>query len=101
MGGTGKTVVPSGARSDITGTVFLNRTLENSGTVNYSGNRLLAGYIVAATGTINNLGGATFTVSGGGSFEGFTAWGGSGHAFNNAGTFTKTGIGSAVFHGFD
>jgi hypothetical protein len=93
MAAGARTIIENGATLVMTGETekYLNRTLENGGIVNYTGTALRSGYAVFSTGTINNLPGGVFTVNGNGGFTGELAWGATGHAFNNAGRFNKSG----------
>jgi hypothetical protein len=90
--GTGKTVIAVGATGTLSGSnaKFLSRTLQNQGTLNYTGSGLTFG-IGNATGTLNNQ--SAMTVSGSGNFS-FQA--GSGHLISNSGTFTRTGSGATT-----
>ena len=95
MGGAGRTILAGGATANFSGANAkgLNRTLDNSGTVTYSGTGLTFGYTVAAAGIINNLPGGVFSVTGEGDFSQSSA---AAHAFNNSGTFNKSGAGTTT-----
>ncbi len=95
MGGTGRTIVANGGVASLTtgGIKGLNRTLENAGTITYSGTVLAFGYTAAIAGVINNLAGGTFNVTGDGDLNQSSA---AAHAFNNSGTFTKSGSGTVT-----
>src|SRR5947209_524629 len=87
MSGSGRTIVAAGATLDMTfnGNRFLSRVLDNSGTATYGG----SGILIFNGGTFNNLAGGVFNatiVTGNG-----LASGGGTNAFNNAGTFNRTG----------
>ena len=91
MSGTGKTVLASGANGAISGTSankIVGRTLENAGTIDYTGTRLYFGAQADEAGIIDNLASGQFNVTGEGDFD-YSYIGA--HAFNNAGTFTKSG----------
>jgi RHS repeat-associated protein len=95
MTGTGKTVVAPGATWALpgAGTKDLRRTVDNAGAATYSGTNVVFGNAAAQAGVINNLAGAAFTVTGDGDLRrNFT----SNHAFNNAGTLTKSGPGTVT-----
>jgi hypothetical protein len=92
MGGTGRTIVAPGATLTINpaNTLNLARTLENAGTVNWTG---ILGMNVNNLVIITNRAGALFHVQNAPSFSG----GGSAR-FDNAGTFRKSGgSGNATF----
>ncbi len=93
MGGAGHTILPGGATANVTSASSkgLNRTLDNSGTLNYSGNNLYFGYGAAVPGVINNLVGGVINAMGEADFLQSSA---AAHAVNNAGTFNKTGAGT-------
>ncbi len=95
MEGTGTTVIASGATGTISGTAnkWLGRTLQNAGTVDYSGTRLYFGRAAGLVGVIDNLAGGRFDVTGEGDFSRSSE---SGHAFHNAGTFNKSGAGTTT-----
>ena len=81
MSGSGRTLIPAGATMTISGDVSLNgRTLNNAGTITWSAGLILSG----GGAVINNLAGANFNTTFGGSSAGT-------RTFNNAGTFRKTG----------
>ncbi len=90
-----RTIVASGAGANWTGasTKGLNRPVDNSGTITYSGSALTFGYTAAAPGIINNLAGAVFSVTGEGDFSQSSP---AAHAFNNSGTFNKTGAATST-----
>jgi hypothetical protein len=87
LGGSSTTAITSAS------TKGLNRTLDNSGTITYSGSQLVFGFGAAAPGIINNLAGATFIASSDGDITRSST---AAHAFNNAGTFQKTGAGTTT-----
>jgi len=93
MAGAGRTVLASGAAGNFTGasTKSLNRTIDNSGTINYTGTALTFGVGAAVPGVINNFG--VLTASGEADFSQSSA---AAHAFNNSGTFNKTGAGTTT-----
>src|SRR6185503_2124557 len=73
-------------------------TIENSGTVNYTGSGLRFGEQNVLT-LFNNLAGGVVNVPDDGDF---TINFGGAHAFNNAGRFNKSGIGTTTtFNGVD
>ncbi len=87
--GAGTLSVASGATlSILSGSHTLARTLENRGTLAWSG-----GAIGVTGGTINNLAGATFQVSAADSCVG----GVGGGMLNNSGTISKTGAATSAF----
>jgi len=69
----------------------LSRTLENAGTLTWSG-----GLLSIAGGTISNLAGASFTISSPDNCIGSTGLG-VGGSLNNSGTITKTGLNTTAF----
>ena len=74
------------------------RTLENAGTIDYTGTRFWFGPAEGTVGVIDNLVGAQFNVIGEGDLNrNYSASGP--HFFNNAGTFTKSGEGTTEFGG--
>ena len=88
-------VIASGATGTLSGTDVkkLGGTLENAGTVTYSGTRLQFGLGGGVPGVIDNLATGVFNVPGEGDFgRSATAP----HSFNNAGTFTKSGAGTTT-----
>ncbi|MCP4853392.1 MAG: RHS repeat protein [Fuerstiella sp.] len=93
MLGAGRTVLASGSSGTISGggNKYLGRTLQNAGTIDYSGTTLILGPEEGSTGVIDNLATAQFSVTGDGGLG--TTYGGT---FNNAGTFTKTGDGTTT-----
>ncbi len=103
MTGAGKTVLAPGASGTISGTgypgadKYLGRTLENAGTIDYTGQSLHFGTYAGAAGVIDNLATGRFNVTGEGDFDVYIAPGP--HAFNNAGTFTKSSDGTTSFSG--
>ena len=95
MAGAGRTILGSGGTANFTGSGIkgLNRTLENGGTIHYSGTVLAFGYTAIVAGIVNNLAGGVFNVTGEGDFNQSSA---AAHAFNNSGTFNKTGAGTTT-----
>jgi hypothetical protein len=90
--GTGKTVLAATGAGTISGASnkFLSRTLENSGTITYSGTNLLFGFGAGQAGVLDNLVGAIFSVTAGGDFAQNNV---GTHAVNNAGTINRSGAG--------
>jgi hypothetical protein len=90
--GTGKTVVAATATGSMSGTAIklLGRTLENHGTLTYSGSGLEFGF-AGGTGVINNTNGAVFSLTGDGDM---TVFGSGAHAIVNAGTLNRSGAGT-------
>jgi hypothetical protein len=88
--GTGRLIIPSGATATLNSPNFkgLTRTLDNAGTVNYTGSGLRFAAQNAVT-IFNNLPGGVVSVPDDGDFD--ITFGGT-HAFNNAGTFHKSGL---------
>lgn len=95
MAGAGRTILGSGGTASFSGTGIkgLNRTFENSGTVNYTGTALTFGYTATVAGIIDNLAGGVFNATGEGDFLQSSA---AAHAFNNSGTFNKSGAGTTT-----
>ena len=73
------------------------RTLENAGTVNYTGNGLQFGRAASVATRIENVSTGVFNVTNEGDFR--HNFSGS-HAFNNAGTLNKSGLGTSEFTRF-
>src|SRR5437868_15468898 len=71
----------------------LNRTFENAGTVNYTGNGLVFGYTSETAATLINDVGGVFNVNGDGRSEGRGV--GKGNTLNGEGTFNKSGAADA------
>ncbi len=96
----GRTVLAAGVTGTITGTTIpkrLGRVLDNGGSLTYSGSYFGFGPVVNSVGVFNNLAGASFTATGDGDL---TPWyASSGHAFNNLGTFVRTGAGDTDISG--
>ncbi len=92
---TGKTVLAGSATGTISGTgnKYLSRTLENSGTLDYTGSNLQFGFAAAQAGVLINLSGAVLNLTGDGDLS--LANGGS-HAVNNAGTLNRSGTGTTT-----
>ena len=90
MSGAGRTIIAAGATMAITanGSTSLSRALDNNGAATMSG--INSWNFNTATAIFSNLAGATFTASGGVMSNNCCG----GPAFNNAGTFTKTGPGT-------
>jgi len=99
MTGAGKTIVAADASLELSGVgvKHISRILQNSGSVTYAGQNLQYGALEGAVGTIDNLNGGMFTVEGEADVGSF--WQHANHAFNNAGTFVRTGIGTTLFNG--
>ena len=100
-GGSGRTIVSSGATLDLdsSSSKFLSRALENSGTVNLTTTSINFGGLRFGSnstdpGIVNNLAGGIFNASDDAGFS--QNFGNSDHAFNNAGTFNKTGAGTTT-----
>ena len=93
MGGAGRTIVSAGATASFSGANAkgINRTIENTGTITYGGTGLSFGFTAATAGMINNLAGGVFNVTADGDFTQSSA---AAHAFNNQGTFNKSGAGT-------
>jgi hypothetical protein len=91
--GTGKTVLGAGGAGTISGATnkWLSRTLENSGTISYTGSNLLFGFGAGQAGVLSNLAGGTVTVSSGGDF---TVANVGTHGISNAGNFLRSGAGA-------
>src|SRR5206468_948217 len=88
MSGTGRTFVTAGATLTIANpsTVYLaQRTLENAGTILWTGTADLSG---SAGAVITNRAGALFSVQ---NSANFVAFPGTAPRFDNAGTFRKSG----------
>ena len=99
--GTGKTVLAATTTGTISGAAnkWLSRTLENSGSLDYTGTNLLFGFAAAQAGVIDNLLGGVFTADGDGDFGLANA---GTHAINNNGTFNRVGAGTtSVAFGID
>lgn len=96
MSGTGRTVVGLGSMLDISNvfTKGLDRTIDNQGTINYTGGNLLFGRSASVAGTINNNG--IFNAIGDGDFTRNQA---ASHAFNNTEVFNRSGTGETRFSG--
>jgi hypothetical protein len=94
MVGPGRTIIASGATATFSGinTKGLTRTIDNFGTVNYTGSGLRFGEQNVVT-LFNNLPGGVVNVTEDGDFN--VNFGGA-HAFNNDGTFNKSGVGSST-----
>ena len=92
MSGAGKTVIAAGSLLNITSSVTLSRVLENNGSANWS-----AGSLVFNVGTLNNNG--SFVASSNTTLQayGTNSVAAGSNAFNNAGTFTKSGSGTTQF----
>jgi hypothetical protein len=94
MGGTGRTLIPSGASLAVSNLSTFNsltsRTLDNGGTTTWAG-----ASIVINGGVITNEPGALFQVQSPASFNG-----GGSERFDNAGTLLTMGSGKNTFAGF-
>jgi hypothetical protein len=92
--GTGKTIVAAGVNGTIPAASpkFLGRTLENHGTLTYSGTALSFG-IGGTVGTLNNLAGAVLNLNGDGDVDLLQP---GAHAINNAGTLNRLGAGTTT-----
>jgi len=97
MGAGARTVIAAGATANLTTTIVkgVNRTIDNSGTINYSGNSLLFGS-GGLVGVINNLPGGVFTASG---EADFLLSSGDANVVNNSGIFNKDGGGATTLSG--
>lgn len=98
MAGTGRTILPSGATAILNGNTSkgLNRTIDNSGTFDYSGNFLTFGFGASVPGIINNLAGGIISANGEADFLQSSA---AAHMVRNSGTFNKSGGGTTDFSG--
>ncbi len=85
-----KTFTISGATTKHIGT-----TIENTGTIVYSGSNLYFGPDANSPGIINNRATGLFVADGDGDFS--VNYGSDLHAFNNQGTIRHTGVGATVF----
>ncbi len=99
MDATGQTNITASATAAISGASnkFLGRVLQNAGTINYTGTGFFFGPETTSPGTLNNLVGAVFNAIDDGDFNIF--WGNASHAFNNSGTFNRSGAGITTFTG--
>ncbi len=90
MSGSGKTIIPEGGHGDLSGPAvkLLGRTLENAGTLEYSGATFLFGPSAGAPGKLDNLAGGVFDITGGGNILQNNV--NSEHEIKNAGVFRKT-----------
>ena len=91
INGTGKLTLAQGSVGTITGNLTLDRELDNAGTVNLSAVQLNGG----SHGTLNNLAGGQFNLSGQNTIGGAAAP----DTFNNTGTLTCLGQGTTTFNG--
>ena len=94
MRGSGKLVLAASGTGTISGTGIkdLGRTFENAGTLTYDGSNLRFGPDnLISTGVLRNLPGGTFYALGDGDLSN-TGWG-SGHTFDNQGSFIRSGAG--------
>ena len=73
------------------GAKFLSRTLQNAGSIDYTGSNLSFGFGVAQAGVIDNLSGAVFSANTAGDLNVSNV---GTHAINNAGTFNRSGTGA-------
>ncbi len=91
--GSGKTVLGAAGTGTISGSgnKWLSRTLENNGTLDYTGSNLLFGFAASQAGVLSNLSGGVFNANGGGDFT--QAFAGT-HSILNAGTFNRFGAGA-------
>ncbi len=98
VAGTGKVTLTSTAIGSITGTSskILGRTVENAGTLSYSGSSLLFGSNATEPGVVINLHGATFTVDGEADFS--SSFSSSGNILSNAGIFIHSGVGTTLMN---
>ena len=95
MGDTGQTAIATGATLNASKAITLSRTLTNNGTASWTG----GGTWTLSNGTIQNNGSFSADLSTADfSIAGAT---GSTNNFNNAGTFTKSGIATATLSGLN
>src|SRR6202008_4991107 len=73
------------------GNKWLSRTLENSGTLSYTGSNLLFGFGAGQAGVLSNLSGGVLNSNGDGDF---VVWTAGTHAVNNSGTMNRSGAGT-------
>ena len=94
--GSGTLTVNGGTISS-SSTKQLGRTINNTGTIDYTGTNLRFG-VAAAAGVINNQTNSVFNVTANGDFDdNFDA----AHQFNNAGTFNNSGTSTTEFLGVE
>jgi hypothetical protein len=88
--GTGKLILASSVNGTISGAnpKTMSRTLQNSGSLDYTGSNLQFGVGAGEAGVIDNLAGATLNANGPGDLTVLNA---GSHAVNNAGTFNRSG----------
>jgi hypothetical protein len=84
MGGSGRTIIPAGVTLNLAAGVALTRTLENGGTILWTGGGFIG---VSFGGILTNRAGGLFHVQNTGAIN---VGGGSGNRFDNAGTFRKS-----------
>ena len=97
MRGSGKLVLAASGTGTISGTgiKILGRTFENAGTLTYDGSNLRFGPDnLISTGVLHNLPGGTFYALGDGDLSN-TGWG-SGHTFDNQGSFIRSGAAAPI-----
>ncbi len=95
--GGGKLIVAATATMTATGSSgkFIDRIVENSGTIAYTGSNLLFNRVPNANGSIENLAGGVFIADGDGDIG--HNYGGT-NAINNAGTFIRRGAGTTTIN---